>query len=88
MARASLPPPGPLLLLTAEGWKNFKFEWDNYLEGAELPKKSPRVKTGYFLSFRGPAAQERYKSFTWVQEDDRHGIDSILKRLKEELMPT
>ncbi|KAK3887564.1 hypothetical protein Pcinc_008270 [Petrolisthes cinctipes] len=72
----------------AEGWKKFQFEWENYLEGAELTKKPSRVKTAYFLSFCGAAAQKRYKSFTWVQEDDKHDIDKILKKLKEELMPT
>ncbi|KAK4310214.1 hypothetical protein Pmani_001243 [Petrolisthes manimaculis] len=87
MAHASLPPPGPLLL-TAEGWKKFQFEWENYLEGAELTKKPSRVKTAYFLAFCGAAAQERYKSFTWGQEDDKHDIEKILKKFKEELMPT
>lgn len=83
----NVPRPQPLEL-SAEGWKRFQFEWDNYLVAAELSKKPSEVKVAIFLAVCGYEAQDRFKSFVWENAEDSKDIKKVIERFKSECMPT
>ncbi|KAK3882515.1 hypothetical protein Pcinc_013114 [Petrolisthes cinctipes] len=78
----TVPRPPPLEL-SADGWKRFEFDWKNYLVAAELTKKSSAVKVAILLSVCGPEAQDRFKSFTWNEDNDACDIDKVMKKFEE-----
>ncbi|KAK3867057.1 hypothetical protein Pcinc_027456 [Petrolisthes cinctipes] len=78
----TVPRPPPLEL-SADGWKRFEFDWKNYLVAAELTKKPSAVKVAILLSVCGPEAQDRFKSFTWNEDNDACDIDKVMKKFEE-----
>ncbi|KAK3870572.1 hypothetical protein Pcinc_024210 [Petrolisthes cinctipes] len=78
----TVPRPPPLEL-SADCWKRFEFDWKNYLVAAELTKKSSAVKVAILLSVCGPEAQDRFKSFTWNENNDACDIDKVMKKFEE-----
>ena len=76
------------LELSAEGWKRFHFNWENYLVAAKLSKESSEVKVSHFLMVCGPEAQDRYKSFTWAPDTDAKVIEKVIQRFERECLPS
>ena len=71
---SNLLPPEKLDLTAGSNignnWKIFQKAWTNYKVAAGLDKKSKQVRLATFLHIIGPAANEKYETFTYAEDED------------------
>ena len=77
----TIPAPSPLKLGgdIAADWERFKTEWTNYEIAVDLTDAAAKKRAAVFLACVGTAAYGVFRTFQFVDEDDKQYVDKIVE---------
>ncbi|UYV80074.1 K02A2.6-like [Cordylochernes scorpioides] len=85
---SNIPVPAPILInsQTAEIWRFFKSQWDNYQVATELNKKDNNVIRATFLSLIGKDCFNVFLNLD-LKEDEKNSLPKIIEALNNHFTP-